>query len=56
MKMTVLYCILGKFISQTFELLIGVRLTGVLSKRRDAELLDILSRWWDVHILIPFRR
>jgi hypothetical protein len=27
-----------------------------LSKRRDTELLDILSRRWDVHILIPFRR
>jgi hypothetical protein len=27
-----------------------------LSKWRDAELLDILSRRWDVHILIPFRR
>ena len=26
------------------------------SKRRDAELLDILSRRWDVHMLIPFRR
>jgi hypothetical protein len=29
---------------------------GMVSKRRDVELLDILSRRWDVHILIPFRR
>jgi hypothetical protein len=29
---------------------------GHVSKWRDAELLDILSRQWDVHILIPFRR
>jgi hypothetical protein len=28
----------------------------ILSKWRDAELLDILSRRWDVHILILFRR
>jgi hypothetical protein len=28
----------------------------IISKGRDAELLDILSRRWDVHILIPFRR
>jgi hypothetical protein len=29
---------------------------GMVSRRRDAELLDILSRRWDIHILIPFRR
>ena len=29
---------------------------GHMSDWRDAELLVLLSSWWDLHILIPFTR